>query len=84
MTDEQKTQYVVFMASFIKLLSDNKVQYEQAQKAALAAATCLLEVAFGLEPTDDNTTNMGDFVACVIHAGMNSFYGVQADPAMLN
>ncbi len=85
MNEQQKTQYVAFMANFINLMAKDHVHAEQAQKAALAAASCLLGVVFGLEPTDDdNPMNVDDFVVPVIRAALNSFYGMQTDRAMLN
>jgi len=83
LTDEQKTQYVAFMAHFIKLLSEEKMPHPQAQQSAIAAASCLFAVVFDLAPRDD-TEEMEDFAGAVIRAALNSFYGLQANRAMLN
>lgn len=83
MTDEQKTQYVAFIANFVKLLSEEKMPPAHAQQAAMVAASCLFAVVFGMVPCDD-TTEVEDFSGPVIRAAINSFYGVQADRAMLN
>lgn len=82
MTDEQKTLYVAFMANFVKLLSEEKMPPAHAQKAALAAASCLLGVVFGMEPNDAD--NVENFAVPVINAAINSYYGVQAGRAILN
>ena len=39
MTDEQKTQYVAFIANFIKLLAQEKMPPAHALQAAMAAAS---------------------------------------------
>jgi hypothetical protein len=82
MTDEQKTLYVAFMANFIKLLSEEKMPPAHAQQAAMAAASCLFAAVFGLVPNDADRVEA--FAVPVIQAAINSFYGMQADPAMLN
>jgi hypothetical protein len=82
MNEQQKTQYVAFIANFIKLLSEEKMPPAHAQEATLAAASCLLGVVFGMEPNDAD--NVEDFAVPVINAAINSYYGVQADRAMLN
>ncbi len=82
MTDEQKTQYVAFIANFIKLLAQEKMPPAHALQAAMAAASCLFAAVFDLMPHDD--TEIEDFSGPVIRAAINSFYGVQADRAMLN
>src|SRR6266567_6624482 len=79
---EQKTQYVAFMANFIKVLSEEKMPRAHAQQAALAAASCLFAAVFELCPRDD--TEVEDFSVPVIRVALNSFYGLQADRAMLN
>ena len=82
MTDEQKAQYVAFIANFIKLLAEEKMPHTHAQQAAMAAASCLFAAVFDLVPSSDTTVE--DFAGPVIRAALNSFYGMQADRAMLN
>jgi len=82
LNEQQKTQYVAFMANFIKVLSEEKMPRAHAQQAALAAASCLFAAVFELCPRDD--TEVEDFSVPVIRVALNSFYGLQADRAMLN
>lgn len=83
MNEQQKTLYVAFMANFVKLLAEEKMPPAHALQAAMVAASCLCAVIFDLRPRDD-TTEVEDFTGPVIQAAINSFYGVQADRAMLN
>ncbi len=74
--------WIAFIANFIKLLAEEKMPYPHAQQAALAAASCLFAAVFELCPRDD--TEVEDFSVPVIRAALNSFYGLQADRAILN
>lgn len=83
MNDEQKTQYVAFIANFIKLLSEEKMPRAHALQAAMTAGSCLVCVVFGLVSRDD-ITEVENFTGPVISAAINSYYGLRADRAMLN
>ena len=82
LTNEQQTQYVAFIANFIKVLSEEKMPRAYALQAAIAATSCLFAAVFELCPRDD--TEVEDFSVPVIRAALNSFYGLQADRAILN
>jgi hypothetical protein len=82
-TEEQKTLYVVFMANFVKLLYEENMPPAPALQAAMTAGSCLVCVVFGPVSRND-ITEVENFTGPVISAAINSYYGVQADRAILN
>jgi hypothetical protein len=83
MNEQQKTQYVAFIANFVKLLAEEKMPPAHALQAAMTAGSCLVCVVFGLVSRAD-ITEVENFTVPVIRAAINSYYGVQADRAILN
>lgn len=75
MTEQQKKQYNVFIAAFVRLMYEDAVSRETATEMGLCALSAFVGAVWDMPKTDEQIVEYGGYTAVVLKQCIEECYG---------